>query len=61
MYGYDIIPERNKALERISELEYMLEDEKAKAPEERNPDREFELLYARMIAGLKLNTGARLF
>lgn len=52
---------RANAIERMNELSDMLEEEKAKAPEERNPDREFQLLYARMIAGLKLNTGARLF
>lgn len=44
-------------LSKIEDLNDRLNEEKTKNPEERNPDKEFELMYARMIAGLKLNTG----
>lgn len=57
--AYDSDFERNKVLEKMDNLETKLLEEQNKAPEERNPDKEFELMYARMIAGLKLNTGAR--
>lgn len=59
--AYDSDFERSKVLDKIDNLEIRLLEEQNKAPEERNPDKEFELMYARMIAGLKLNTGARWF
>lgn len=60
LYGYSGDFERAKVVEKMDDLETKLLEEQSKSPEERNPDREFELMYARMIAGLKLNTGARL-
>jgi len=61
LYGYSGDFERAKVVEKMDDLETKLLEEQSKSPEDRNPDREFELMYARMIAGLKLNTGARLF
>lgn len=61
IYGYTGEFERTNILEKMDDLETRLLDEQAKKPEDRNPDREFELLYARMIAGLKLNTGSKLY
>lgn len=52
---------RANAIERMNELSDMLEEEQKKSPEERDPDKEFQLLYARMIAGLRLNTGLKWF
>lgn len=61
IYGYSGEFERSNILAKIGELESRMMDEKAKDKDERSPDKEFELLYARMIAGLKLNTGYRLY
>ena len=52
---------RASAVERMGELEGMLEEERMKNPEERVREREFQLIYARMLAGLRLNTGLRWF
>lgn len=61
IYGYTGEFERNKVIEKMDNLESQLIEEQAKEPEKRSADREFELMYARFIAGLKLNTGARLY
>ena len=42
-------------------IDNQLSEEQAKEPEKRDMSREFELLYAKFIAGLKLSTGARLY
>lgn len=55
--GFD----RNAIFDKIDRLDTELQEEQAKSDDERSRDREFELIYARMIAGLKLNTGIRLF
>lgn len=57
------IPERDRAIERLGELDDMrrnpqLELESGNAPD---PDRDFKVMYAMMVAGLPLNTGSRLF
>lgn len=61
IYGYTNDFERNKILERMDELDSQLIEEQELEPEKRDADREFELMYAKFMAGLKLNTGARLF
>lgn len=52
---------RNAIFEKIDKLETQLCEEQSKKQDERDTNKEFELLYARMIAGLKLNTGSKLF
>lgn len=61
LFGYTNDFERNKVIEKMDELDSQLIEEQSKEPENRNLDREFELLYAKFIAGLRLNTGARLY
>ena len=61
IYGYNGEFQRSSIFHKIDMLENELNEEQSKEPEKRNMDREFELMYARFIAGLKLNTGARLF
>ena len=61
IYGYTGEFQRSNIFHKIDMLESELNEEQSKEPEKRNMDREFELMYARFISGLKLNTGARLF
>ena len=61
IYQYNNDFDRTQIINRMGELEMQLEDEQLKNPEERDANREFELMYARFMAGLKLNTGYRLF
>ena len=61
IYGYTGEFERSKVLQKIDDLDCQLREEQAKEPDKRNANREFELMYARFMAGLKLNTGARFF
>lgn len=61
IYGYTGEFQRGNILDKMDDLDMQLAEEQAKNPEERNREREFELMYAKMIAGLKLNTGARLY
>ena len=50
-----------KTISDIDMIDEKLAEEQAKEPEKRNANREFELMYAKFIAGLKLSTGARLY
>ena len=61
IYGYTNEFERGQIIEKMDMLDSQLLEEQEKEPEERNADREFELMYAKFIAGLKLSTGARIF
>ena len=61
IYGYTNEFERGQIIEKMDMLDSQLHEEQEKEPEERNADREFELMYAKFIAGLKLSTGARIF
>jgi hypothetical protein len=61
IYGYTGEFERSNIFNKIDMLDNQLAEEQAKEPEERNADREFELMYAKFMAGLKLSTGARLY
>lgn len=61
IYGYTNDFERGKIIEKMDMLDSQLIEEQEKEPEKRNADREFELMYAKFIAGLKLSTGARIF
>lgn len=53
--------ERNQILDKIDKIDGQLVEEQSKKEEDRDRNREFELLYAKFIAGLKLNTGGRFF
>lgn len=55
--GFD----KHSVFDKIDNIDMQLQEEQMKEPDKRDRDREFELLYAKMIAGLKLNTGYRLF
>ena len=46
-------------MEKIGNLEQQLFEEQSK--EERDKNREFELIYARFMAGLKLNTNIKYY
>lgn len=61
IYGYTNDFERGQIIEKMDMLDSQLLEEQEKEPEKRNADREFELMYAKFIAGLKLSTGARIF
>lgn len=61
IYGYTNDFERGQIIEKMDLIDSQLIEEQEKEPEERNVDREFELMYAKFIAGLKLSTGARIF
>lgn len=61
IYGYTNDFERNQIIERMDMLDSQLIEEQDKEPEERDADREFELMYAKFIAGLRLNTGAKIY
>ena len=61
IYGYTGEFERSNIFNKMDMIDEKLAEEQAKKPEERNADREFELMYAKFMAGLKLSTGARLY
>lgn len=61
IYGYTNEFQRSAIIEKMDDLDCQLIEEQSKEPEKRNADREFELMYAKFIAGLKLSTGARIF
>lgn len=48
-------------IEQIDKIDKMLINEQQKEENERNKEREFELLYAKLIHGMKLNTGGRFY
>ena len=48
-------------IEKMNKLDEQILEEQEKDVEERDRAREFELMYAKFIAGIKLNTGARIF
>lgn len=48
-------------IDKINNLDEQLFDERQKPIDERNAQREFELMYAKFMAGLKLNTGIKIF
>jgi hypothetical protein len=55
------IPQINEIIDKIGEIDEKLEEERNKPDDEYDKQREFELIYAKMIAGLKLNTGFKMF
>jgi hypothetical protein len=61
IYGYTGEFQRSEIFNKMDMIDEKLAEEQSKEPEERNADREFELMYAKFMAGLKLNTGARLY
>ena len=52
---------RERVIERMENLEEQLLEEQEVDPEKIDRQREFDLLYARFMAGLRLNTGMRLY
>lgn len=61
IYGYTGEFERSNIFSKMDMIDEKLAEEQAKEPEKRDADREFELMYAKFMAGLKLSTGARLY
>lgn len=61
IYGYNGEFQRSEIFNKMDMIDEKLAEEQSKEPEERNADREFELMYAKFMAGLKLSTGARLY
>lgn len=61
IYGYTGEFQRSEIFNKMDMIDEKLAEEQSKEPEERNADREFELMYAKFMAGLKLSTGARLY
>ena len=47
---------RDVIFEKLADISSKLEDEQKKSDEDRNPAMEMNLIYAKMIQGLKLNT-----
>ena len=54
------IPQFNEIIDKLGEIDEKLEEERNKPDDEYDKEREFELIYAKMIAGLKLNTGFKI-
>ena len=52
---------RERVIERMDELEEQLLEEQDAENGKIDNNREFELMYARFMAGLRLNTGMRLY
>ena len=52
---------RERVIERMDELEEQLLEEQDAENGKIGKNREFELMYARFMAGLRLNTGMRLY
>jgi uncharacterized membrane protein len=48
-------------IERIDKIDEMLINEQQKEENERDREREFELIYAKHIQAMKLNTGYRFY
>jgi hypothetical protein len=61
IYGYTNDFERRQIIDKMDIIESKLLEEQSKEDCKRDLDREFELMYAKFIAGLKLSTGARMF
>lgn len=61
IYGYTGEFQRSNIFEKMDMIDNQLSEEQAKEPEKRDVNREFELMYAKFMAGLKLSTGARLY
>lgn len=58
-YLHEFTPEG--VIEKMNQLDEQLIEEQEKDFDKRNREREFELMYAKFMAGLKLNTGVRIF
>jgi hypothetical protein len=52
---------RERVIERMDEIEEQLLEEQDAETGKIDAKREFELMYARFMAGLRLNTGMRLY
>lgn len=61
IFGYTGEFQRSNIFEKMDMIDNQLFEEQAKEPEKRDVNREFELMYAKFMAGLKLSTGARLY
>ena len=57
IYNYRDDFEVNRVIDRVNCIADELSAEHAKAPDERDLDKERELIYAQFIQGLKLSTG----
>jgi hypothetical protein len=42
-------------LEKMAKIQSMLDEEQSKLPNERDKERELQLIYARLLEGCKLN------
>lgn len=61
IYVYQDDFERNNVIDRVNCIADKLAEERNKPVDERDFDRERELIYAQFIQGLKLSTGNNLF
>lgn len=52
---------KNNVLNQMGIIDEKLIEEQSKELSDRDKNREFELMYAKFIAGLRLNTGMRIF
>ncbi|MBP5458110.1 MAG: hypothetical protein J6Y37_16600 [Paludibacteraceae bacterium] len=50
-------PDVGNIIDNVIDISNMVEEERSKPDDERNPEREFELVYAQFVQGLKLSTG----
>ena len=57
IYSYNSDFEREQVMDKIIEINALLEEEEAKPNNERDSDKEFKLIYQQFIQGLKLSTG----
>lgn len=57
IYKYRDDFEVNNVIDRVNCIANELAEERAKAPDERDLEKERQLLYAQFIQGLKLSTG----
>lgn len=61
IYVYQDDFERNNVIDRVNCIADKLAEEQSKPVDERDFDKERELIYAQFIQGLKLSTGNNLF
>lgn len=61
IYVYQDDFERNNVIDRVNCIADKLAEEQNKPVDERDFDKERELIYAQFIQGLKLSTGNNLF
>ena len=56
IYRYNTF-DREEVIKEVNDISLELDEEMTKDPSERDPDKEFKLIYKQFIKGLRLSTG----